>query len=282
MAKPSITNLAPTEGLTDGGTEVDISGENFKDPDHPLKWVEFGGTRGQIKTILSNYSATVVSPKTKNPGTVNVVVNNGQSSDSNNANRFTYNAPPSPPSLFARSGRAKKSKALNIPTVVSVTPAIGPNAGGTQVVITGTDFNTATAVNFGTSVTTAFTINSTTMITVPSPGHAAGTVDVQVTNPGGQSQVSPPVDLFTYVDAPTVSGLQPNGGPRTGNTLVLITGTNFNNVTNVTFGGTPAIFTVTSSTMISATSPPFPGPGPVLVRVTNPSGTSNGATFTYA
>jgi hypothetical protein len=84
--------------------------------------------------------------------------------------------------------------------------------------------------------------------------------------------------------APTVTGINPNSGPTTGGTMVTITGTGFDCVSGVSFGGTPAAtFTVVSPTEITATSPAGTA-GTVDVTVTNCFGTSPTGTadqFTY-
>jgi len=93
------------------------------------------------------------------------------------------------------------------PTVTSVSPTSGPTAGGTSVIITGTGF-TGTAgaggVRFGATNAGSYTVNSDTQITVIAPAHAAGTVDVTVTAPGGTSATSVS-DQYTYVAAPVAS-----------------------------------------------------------------------------
>ena len=66
-------------------------------------------------------------------------------------------------------------------TVTAISPVTGPPAGGTQVIITGTDFTGASAVNFGGNPAT-FTVNSATQITATSPA-GGGTVDITVTTP---------------------------------------------------------------------------------------------------
>jgi hypothetical protein len=58
------------------------------------------------------------------------------------------------------------------------------------VTITGTNFTTATNVDFGASPATTFTVDSDTQITAASPAETAGTIDVTVTNPGGTSATS--------------------------------------------------------------------------------------------
>ena len=85
---------------------------------------------------------------------------------------------------------------------------------------------------------------------------------------------------------PELSGVSPNAGPTSGDTQVTITGTNLSGATAVDFGSNKATsFTVNSSTLITATSPPGSA-GDVAVTVTTPEGTSSntlscGDIFTY-
>jgi len=72
---------------------------------------------------------------------------------------------------------------------------------------------------------------------------------------------------------PTVTSVSPNSGSTQGGTTVVITGTNFTNVTAVNFGSNPASsFIVNSPTQITAISPP--GTGTVDITVTTLAGTS--------
>jgi hypothetical protein len=85
------------------------------------------------------------------------------------------------------------------PTVTGLNPNSGSTAGGTTVQITGAGFcNTVTSVRFGATAATSFTAQSDTLLTAVSPAHAAGVVDVTVTNPGGTSATSA-ADQFTFV-----------------------------------------------------------------------------------
>ena len=68
-----------------------------------------------------------------------------------------------------------------IPTVAS--PSSGPVAGGTVVTITGSGFNSATAVTFD-GLPASFTIVSDTEITAISPSHAAGDVTIAIVGTG--------------------------------------------------------------------------------------------------
>ncbi len=138
------------------------------------------------------------------------------------------------------------------PTITSLSLDIGPIAGGSPVVITGTALTGGTVTFGGTAA--ACTVDSDTQITCTTPAHAAGMVDVTVTTAGGTTD---PNNLFTYVAA--AQSISPNFGPIAGGTTITITdatGPNFNGATAVTFGGTPAAsFTVNSATQITAVTP---------------------------
>ena len=171
---------------------------------------------------------------------------------------------------------------LSPPDVTGVSPSTGLTTGGTSVVITGANLDSATSVAFG-GVPAMFSVNSDSSITATSPANGSGSVDVTVAGSGGTSPTGP-ADRFTYVGVPTVAGVNPDVGPSSGGTSVTVTGTNFAGVDAVDFGATPATgFTLTSPTSLTATAPAGT-PGPVDVSVTTPGGTSATAApdvFTY-
>jgi hypothetical protein len=81
---------------------------------------------------------------------------------------------------------------------------------------------------------------------------------------------------------PTLSGITPKTGSKTGGTPVLITGTHLDVVTDVKFGGTSAPFTIISPIQISATTPAYAITGIVNVEVIAPFGTATlYGEFTY-
>src|SRR5687767_14324800 len=71
------------------------------------------------------------------------------------------------------------------PAVTGVAPNSGLITGGTTVTLTGTSFIGATAVTFGGTPASSFAVNSATSITVTTPAHSTGVVDVAVTTPAG-------------------------------------------------------------------------------------------------
>jgi hypothetical protein len=83
------------------------------------------------------------------------------------------------------------------PAVTAVSPATGPAAGHTTVTVTGTGFTGATTVAFGSAAGTSLDVISSTELTIVSPAHSAGSVNVKVTTSAG---TSPAVtgDKFTY------------------------------------------------------------------------------------
>jgi hypothetical protein len=142
------------------------------------------------------------------------------------------------------------------------------------VTITGTGFTGATAVTFGGTPATGVTVVSDSQISAVSPAHATGTVDIQVTTPGGTS-AAVAADQYTYTTStPIVTAVSPTSGATAGGTTVTITGTGFTGATGVLFGSKPATgVTVVSDTQISAVSPAHVGEV-VHVRVVTPLGTS--------
>ncbi len=178
----------------------------------------------------------------------------------------------------------KPGVATSAPTVSSVTPATGPVSGGTSVTVTGTNFVTGATVSFGGTGATNVTVVNSTSLTATTAAHAAGVVNVVVTNPDTQSGIL--TNGFTYAPAPTVGSVSPNSGPASGGTSVTVTGTNFVTGATVSFGGTGATnVTVVNGTSLTATTPAHAA-GAVNVTVTNPdtqSGTlPSGFTYTTA
>ncbi|WP_330228880.1 IPT/TIG domain-containing protein [Nocardia sp. NBC_00508] len=242
---PTLTSLSPTSGPPSGGNHVVITGTGFTGP----TTVRFGSTATTF-TIDSPTRITAIAP----PGTGTVQVTVTTSASTSNALDYTY---------------------ITTPTLISVSPNSGAAAGGNTVILTGTGFTGATAVNFGATAALSFSIDSDTQITATVPG-GTGTADVTVTTIVGTSN---PVS-YTYIPAPTLTSVVPSSGPSTGGNPVILTGADLTGTTTVLFGATPAVeFVVVSDTQISAVAPA--GTGVVDVTVATAGGSSGPVTYTY-
>jgi hypothetical protein len=105
---------------------------------------------------------------------------------------------------------------------------------------------------------------------------------IVATNANGTSYGGDATFTTPLRNPPAVTGVSPEAGPQAGGETVTITGSEFDEVTSVTFGSTPAkSFTVDSSESITAVAPA--GTGTVSVLVTTPEGTSSagGAQFAF-
>ncbi len=222
--------------------------------------VKLGGTAATGVTVVSSTSITATT-SAHSAGAVNVVVTNSDGQSGTLSNGYAYVSP--------------------APTVSSITPNLGPTAGGTAVTITGTSFASGTTVSFDGTAATGVNVASSTSITAKTPAHAAGAVNVVVTNSDGQTDTLS--NGYTYVPAPTVSSITPNSGPASGGTGLTITGAGFLAGATVSLDGTAATgVSVTSGTSITATAPAHAA-GAVSVVVTNTDGQtgtlSNGYTY---
>lgn len=86
---------------------------------------------------------------------------------------------------------------ISTPTITDISPATGSVSGGTAVTITGTEFATGATVTFGGDSATDVVVTSATEITCVTPAHAAGAVDVVVTNTDASTVTA--VEGFTYI-----------------------------------------------------------------------------------
>lgn len=257
LPTPTVTSVSPNEGLQAGGEVITIKGTNFTQT--PLPVVQFGPFVSTTVTFISSSELTAIAPSGEGIVDITVTTAGGTSVTSSN-DQFTY---------------------LAVPSVSAIAPNAGPIAGGTVVTITGTNFSDSSTVKFGTIPATSVTFITSTKMMATAPAQIPGTVHVTVTTPGGTSTASP-ADQFTYLLAPTVSGISPDEGAQTGGDVVTITGTNFTAASTVNFGTSPAEAQFVSPTTIIATAPA--GTGTVDVTVTTLGGTSATSSadqFTY-
>lgn len=140
--------------------------------------------------------------------------------------------------------------------------------GGTVLTITGSSFQAGMTVTFGGVPSTNVVVNSPFSLTVTTPPHSAGNVQVQLTNPSGRSRVYS--GTFTYIPV-VITQVSPNYGPTTG-TPITITGASFEPGATVTIGGAAATgVNVVNATQITCTVPPTAAVAMDVV-VNNPDG----------
>lgn len=180
---------------------------------------------------------------------------------------------------------------IQAPVVTSLAPTSGSTAGGTTVSISGGNFQSSgVTVRFGGVAATSVNVTSSSNLTAVAPAHAAGAVDVVVSNPDGQGATL--ASAYTYVTppaGPSITSITPSSGPTSGATPITITGSGFVAGARVTVGGVPAFgATVISATQIIVATPLGPATEqiglPVAVVVINPDGTraTAGGAFTYS
>lgn len=130
-----------------------------------------------------------------------------------------------------------------LPTISSFSPQ---SAGvGEKVTLEGTNFSGVTRVTIGGG-NVSFLINSTTKLTITISGNASG--DIILFTADGIVKTSG----FIFIPPPIISSFSPLSALP--GSEIVITGSNFENVKELRFGGTPAnAFRVDSPTSITAT-----------------------------
>jgi formylglycine-generating enzyme required for sulfatase activity len=199
---PTLTNLSPNTGTTVGGTSVTLTGTYLTGATS----VTFGGTAATSFNVVNGSTITCTTPAGA-AGNASVQVTTPGGTNAANT-LFTYVTPPPP-------------------TLTSVSPAAGTNAGGTSVTLTGTNFTGASTVTFGGNAATDLIVVNGTTITCTTPTSLAGPSSVLVTTPGGTNAAN---TLFTYAALPE-NRFSPDGEfelrfESNGNVVVRRTSTN--------------------------------------------------------
>lgn len=247
-----VGEVSPDHGPQTGpgvNIMVTISGENFVSGGGTT--VFFGSNQATNVQVLNANTITAIVPA--GTGSVDVTVNSSDGRIRTKPQAYTYDPPP---------------------VVTSVAPNSGRESSSSFLMINGDNFvtgSTNTFVFVGSLAATQITVHTKGLITAYTPsGIGLGTVNVSVRNPDLQTGILD--NAYTFVPPPQITSFTPIQGPKSGGTVVTITGQKFipgSTTTVVKLGGKDATgVTVLSATSIRAVSPS--GLGSVKIRVTNP------------
>lgn len=257
--RPTVLRVTPNSGSDAGGEIVHIRGARFVGPTQ----VHFGATLAAWSSVDSDDHIIALTPAHAG-GAVAVKVTTPAGNHSL-ANAYT----------FISSGTA--------PTVIGIAPAYGPAAGGTLVTIEVDDSTGCTSATVGGVALGGFAIVDATHVQGTTGLHAAGNVDVDVTNAIGTS--APLVGGFRYIAAPVITSLNHEQGQiEGGGQSIIITGTDLNDglgvAPQVTIGGNTVAATGWGAGFASFTLPAHAA-GNVTVSVAHAGGTSGTLAFEY-
>lgn len=169
---PAPSGALPASLDTEGGEEIIIVGSMFS----PGCTATIGG---EAITIISQTPGCIlgITPPLTAAADNDVVV----TSANDNAGTLT----PGP------------ATAKRTPVFTSIVPATGPAAGGTTHLIVGTGFAPGMAVTIGGHDCTVLSIQGTTAAYIQVPAHAAGALDIVLTNVNAETVTE--TEGFTYV-----------------------------------------------------------------------------------
>lgn len=172
----AITSVTPSFGSIEGGTQLNIRGAGFTDG-IAVKLGQIEVEADKVR-IVNSTLLRVISPAHEQ-GPVDVIVDYPNRVSRILSAGYLYLDNKGPPPR---------------PTIHSLSPTSGPLTGGQLVTIRGTGLQNVTAVNFGDLPGTKIYTGDDTSLTVATPPHAEGTVDVAV-DAGATSTLS---NSYTY------------------------------------------------------------------------------------
>ncbi len=264
VSPPVPSDVSPTSGPQAGGTALSITGTYFADG----ATVKIGANDCLNIHRVSAVLITCTTPA-GSAGPAAIVVANPDGQEGTLAAGFTY-LPPIPP-----------------PALTKVVPSSGSIRGGSGVTLIGNAFQVGATVKFGTIAASAVSVISGTSLTCITPAEDAGTVDVTVTNPDGQTASLPQAYTFKpdiALPPLAVTAITPNTGALVGGTALTITGNGFEAGLAVTVGANLCTsLSRLGPTALVCTTPPASSSGAVDVTVTDPDGQQVVVTkgFTY-
>ena len=206
---PELHAVTPSEGPITGNIQITVSGRRFEVPTD----VFFGETAALSVHHVDDKILSVLVPPGEEEGPVDLAVENRNGRDVLE-DGFTY------------------LPSTN-PTVLELTPVRGDVSGGDTITATGRNFPTEGAVSvvFGSTVASDVVLDTETQLTITTPEHVFGLVDVTINFGGGYIQVIE--DGFQFWADLNLDDILPNVGVLAGGTEVTLYGTGFLEGTNI-------------------------------------------------
>jgi hypothetical protein len=175
-AAPIVQRVVPNKIPAGVQTPVTVYGERF----HTESAVTFGGTPATVARAAAN-ELTLLAP-VHTAGVVDIVVTNPDGQSGRLVGAVVYEDAPA-----------------GAPVVTSISPTVGVTTGGAGVEIRGSGLHFATLVTLDGIVMRTFATQNGSL-TFTTPPHAAGPVDLVLTNPGGEVRLP---RAFTYAPPET-------------------------------------------------------------------------------
>jgi hypothetical protein len=205
-----IDAVIPPRGPVDGGTPFVIEGAGFSTD----TVVYFGSREAPVTRIDGNLVGE--TPEGAGVGAVNVKLLDPDMGQAVLNGGYTYTA---------------------TVEVAGVSPSRVPTSGGVEVTVDGRGFDADTRVSFGGQTGVRHTLTDSSTMRVVTPPHAAGPVDVRVTNQDGTSVLP---EALTYYEEIRIDQVRPASGAAAGGDTVVVEGAGFEDGMIVEFGGAPA------------------------------------------
>lgn len=254
-----IDAVAPDEGPVSGGTALTIKGFGFL----PESMVMLGDRVAIQTKVVDPETILCISPLATSPGKVDVRVT-------------------TPAGVTTMPHAFRYTAALRVDALM---PPAGFTTGGETVEVNGAGFDAAaedTAIFLGTTEATIVEVSEDgSQITIETPPHAAGPVDVTVSVGGHEETLW---TGFTFVDQEALDGptailsLAPTAGPLIGGTPVTIVANGLTSITDakVRFGGKAATTTMVDPDhgVIEVLTPLVTAPATVDVELSTALGTA--------
>ena len=234
---PEPRTVEPSQGAVAGGYAVTVFGGGFQEGARVL----LGGQESPLVDFLGAGTLSVEVPPGA-PGTVDLRVTNPDGQSGTLQGAFSY---------------------VPAPALQTIEPAEGCASGGTEVRLTGANFDEEAEVLFGEDPA-EIVEHGPGLLVVRTPA-GEGAVDVVVANPDGQQALL--ADGFEFSRRPQVYSIEPGHGPLAGGVEVELSGDCLLGGETVTFGGEEAeIVGREGQSLLRLRTPEVAQEGPVAVQ----------------